>query len=51
MIVKCDFCQATLDTSKDRWLFQDDGSYIHIDCIESALTNGKKESEPAEGKK
>jgi hypothetical protein len=37
MIVSCDFCQAALDTLKDRWLFQDDGSYIHIACIEPAL--------------
>lgn len=42
MIVKCDFCQATLDTSKDRWLYQDDGSYIHIDCIEPALNDYQK---------
>ena len=41
MIVPCDFCTKSLDTSKDRWLFQDDGSYIHIDCIEPALAEYK----------
>lgn len=37
MTVSCDFCKKEMDLSKDRWLFQDDGSYIHIDCIEPAL--------------
>lgn len=41
MIRLCDFCQLDLDTSKDRWLFQDDGSYIHIDCIAPALEEYK----------
>lgn len=36
-VLKCDHCGAALDLSKDRWLYQDDGSYIHIDCIEPAL--------------
>jgi len=42
MIVKCDFCTKDLDTRADRWLFQDDGSYIHIDCIEPALEEYKE---------
>ena len=37
MIVVCDFCKTWIDTAKGRWLFQDDGSYIHVDCIEPAL--------------
>ncbi len=42
MITTCDFCLKDLDTSKDRWLFQDDGSYIHIDCIRPALEEYQK---------
>lgn len=41
MIIKCDFCNLNLDTRAERWLFQDDGSYIHIDCIEPALAEYK----------
>jgi len=41
-IKPCDFCTKDMDLSKDRWLFQDDGSYIHIDCIEPALEEYKK---------
>lgn len=37
MTKQCDFCQKELNLSIDRWLYQDDGSYIHIDCIEPAL--------------
>lgn len=42
MTVKCDFCNLDLNTRAEQWLFQDDGSYIHIDCIEPALTEYKK---------
>lgn len=40
--LKCDFCSKELDLSKDRWLFQDNGSYIHVDCIEPSLEAYKK---------
>ena len=46
-IKPCDFCKKDMDLSKDRWLFQDDGSYIHIDCIEPALTEFKRKLDEA----
>jgi len=45
--LKCDYCDKLLDLSKDRWIFQDDGTYIHIDCIEPSLIEFKRRMDVA----
>lgn len=36
-LIKCDWCKQSLNIGAGGWLLQDDGSYIHVDCIEPAL--------------
>ena len=39
--IKCDFCEKDIDLQKDMWVRQDDGTYIHLDCVLPSLENYK----------
>jgi len=33
----CDHCEKPINLTKDSWIFQENGSYIHLDCVAPAL--------------